>query len=285
MPNLQIDQAAGIRRMAKQKPVRVIAVTSGKGGVGKTNVTVNLAVAMAQTGKEVMIMDADLGLANIDILLGLYPKYNLSHLVNGERTLDEVMVTGPEGIKIVPASSGIQSMAELTTAQHTGLVHAFSELSCDLDVLLVDTAAGISDSVVTFSVAAQEVIVVICNEPTSLTDAYALIKLLNRDHGIGRFRIVANMVDGANEGRELFIKLSKVTDNYLDVTMEYIGSIPYDTFLKKSVQKQRPVVDAYPRSKATLAFKGIINKIDACAIPANPAGHVEFFLERLIESG
>ena len=195
------------------------------------------------------------------------------------------MITGPEGVKIVPASSGIQSMAELSTAQHAGLIHAFSELSFGLDVLLVDTAAGISDSVVSFSMAAQDVIVVICDEPTSLTDAYAMIKLLNRDHGIKRFRVVANMVDNANAGRELFLKLARVTDHYLDVTLDYVGAIPFDDFLRKSVKKQRAVVDAYPRSKAAMAINTIAKKIDSWPIPTNPAGHVEFFIERLIQSG
>ncbi|OGT19953.1 MAG: cobyrinic acid a,c-diamide synthase [Gammaproteobacteria bacterium RBG_16_57_12] len=271
--------------MAKPRPVRVIAVTSGKGGVGKTNITVNLAIALAQAGKDVMIMDADLGLANIDVLLGVYPKYNLSHLVNGERTLEEIIINGPEGIRIIPAASGIQRMADLTKAQHAGLINAFSELSVDLDVLLVDTAAGISDSVLSFSKASQDVLVVICDEPTSLTDAYALIKILNRDFAIPRFRVVSNMVDSANGGRELFAKLARVTDHYLDVTLDYAGAIPYDEYLRKSVQKQRAVVDAYPRSKAAMAFRSLAKKIEEWPIPLSPMGHVEFFLERLIESG
>lgn len=279
------DQAEGLRRMKKPKPVRVLAVASGKGGVGKTNITVNLAVAMAQQGKRVMVMDADLGLANIDILLGLHPKYNLSHVFNGERTLEEVIVDGPCGIKIIPASSGIQNMAELSPAQHAGLIRSFSELSFDLDVLLVDTAAGISDGVVSFSMAAQEVLIVVCDEPTSLTDAYALIKLLSKDYGMHRFRIVANMVGSVQEGRELFAKLTRVTDKFLDVMLDFVGPVPYDEHLRKSVRKQRAVIDAFPRSNAAVAFRGLEQKVARWPIPQSAAGHVEFFVERLIQAG
>ena len=158
------DQASGLRRMTKPHPVRVIAVASGKGGVGKTNVSVNLAMAIASEGKDVTILDADLGLANIDVLLGLHSDKNLSNVINGECDLEEILLDGPGGIKIIPASSGVKNMAELTPAQHAGLVSAFSELNHNIDVLLVDTAAGISDSVVSFSRAAQGVVVVVCDE-------------------------------------------------------------------------------------------------------------------------
>jgi len=191
----------------KNKPVRVIAVTSGKGGVGKTNVSVNLGISLASMGRNVMLMDADLGLANVDVLLGLRPRFNLSHVISGERPLDEVLVDGPEGLKIVPASSGVSSMAALAPAEHAGVIRAFSELKQPLDVLLIDTAAGISDSVIAYTKAAQEVIVVLCDEPTSITDAYALIKLLNREYDIHRFRVLANMVSSVQTGNELYRKI------------------------------------------------------------------------------
>ena len=186
MPDTRdMDRAAGLRRGAKGHAVRVMAVTSGKGGVGKTNVSVNLAAAMINNGKDVMLLDADLGLANIDVLLGLNPTYNLAHVLNGSRSLEEVIVKGPGGLKIIPAASGIKNMANLSPAEHAGLIKAFSELSDRLDVLVVDTAAGISDSVISFTRACQEVIVVVCDEPASITDAYALIKVLSRDYGQG----------------------------------------------------------------------------------------------------
>ena len=269
--------------MSNPHPVRVIAVTGGKGGVGKTNVSLNMAIALAHMDKEVMVMDADLGLANIDVLLGLHPKYNLQHVIRGERTLEEVIVEGPAGIKVVPASSGIKDMAELSPSQHAGLVRAFSELNQKLDVLIIDTAAGISDSVVTFTRAAQEVIVVVCDEPASITDAYAMIKLLNREHGLFRFRVLANMTQSAQQGREVYEKIVKVTDRFLDVAMEYIGCIPHDDYLIKAIRKQRAVVEAYPRSKASMAYKTLAEKTTKWPVSTTAGGHLEFFVERLIQ--
>ena len=270
--------------MSKPKPVRVFAVASGKGGVGKTNVSVNLATSFAQMGRKVMIMDADLGLANVDVMLGLQPRLNLSHVIKGECTLEEIILDAPGGIKVIPASSGIQNMAELTPAEHAGLIRAFSELNTDLDILIVDTAAGISDGVVSFSKAAQELIVVVCDEPASITDAYALIKLLNRDHGMRRFRVLANMAHSEKEGRELFAKLVKVTDRFLDeVVLDFLGSVPYDENLRKAVKKQRPVVDVFPGTKASLAFKEIAKRADKWPMPTAADGYLEFFVERLVQ--
>ena len=266
----------------KNRPVRVIAVTSGKGGVGKTNVSVNLGVSLASLGRNVMLMDADLGLASVDVLLGLRPRFNLSHVVSGERPLDEVLVDGPEGLKIVPASSGISSMAALAPAEHAGVIRAFSELKQPLDVLLIDTAAGISDSVIAYTKAAQEVIVVLCDEPTSITDAYALIKLLNREYGIHRFRVLANMVSSVQAGNELYRKILQVTDRYLDVALDFIGAIPNDDYLRKAVQRQKSVVDAFPRCKSSLAFKKLAQKADSWPMPTTAGGRLEFFVERLI---
>jgi flagellar biosynthesis protein FlhG len=280
----KFDQAAGLRRMAKPRPVKVIAVASGKGGVGKTNVSVNLSMALSQIGKDVLLLDADLGLANVDVLLGLRTKYTLADVIDGSRTLEEIIVTGPEGLKIIPASSGVQNMAELSTMEHAGLIRAFSELSHSIDVLIIDTAAGISDNVVTFTRAAQEVIIVVCDEPTSITDAYALIKVLNKDHGVCRFRVISNMVQGIQEGRELFAKIMAVTDKYLDVQLDFMGIVPYDEYLRKAVQRQKAVIEAYPRSKAALAFKTLSQKADKWPVQGNAGGHVEFFVERLIQA-
>jgi flagellar biosynthesis protein FlhG len=276
------DQASSLRKMNQSRLIKVIAVTGGKGGVGKTNVTLNTAIAMAKLGKRVMVLDADLGLANVDVMLGLRVEKNLSHVLSGECTLDEVLVEGPHGIKIAPATSGSQSMTELTPVEHAGLIRAFSELRSQIDVLIVDTAAGISEMVLSFSRASQDIVMVVCDEPTSLTDAYALIKILNREYGVFRFKIVANMVRDMREGQDLFNKLSKVTGRFLDVALELVATIPYDENIRKSVRKQRAIVDAFPGSPAAIAIKGLAQKAITWPIPTQPGGHLEFFLEQLI---
>lgn len=284
MSDIRIDKPMGIRPVGHAGPVRVVAVTSGKGGVGKTNVSVNLAISLASGGKEVMLMDADLGLANVDVLLGLHPLYNLSHVISGERNINDVVLTGPEGVRIVPAASGIKTMADLSPAQHAGIINVFSDLTINPDVLLIDTAAGLSDGVTAFTKAAHEVIVVLCDEPASITDAYAMIKVMSREHGIHRFRVLANMTRTPQQGIDLFNKMVKVTNRFLEVTLDYMGCVPYDEYLLKSVQKQRAVVDTYPRSKAAVAFKNIAQKIEKWPVPDIATGNMEFFIERLIRA-
>ncbi len=266
-------------------PVQVIAVTGGKGGVGKSNVSVNLAICLAEMGRRVVVLDADLGLANIDVLLGITGRRNIADVLSGQCSLREVLVDGPKGIKIVPASSGTQRMTALSPMEHGGLINAFSDLADNIDVLIVDTAAGISEGVVSFLRASQEILMVVCDEPTSITDAYALIKLLNRDYGLFRFRILANMVRTPQEGRMLFAKLTKVIERFLDeVALQYVGSIPQDDAVKKAVQRQRAVVEAYPRSKAAIALRALAQKADSWPLPASPRGHLEFFVERLVNA-
>jgi flagellar biosynthesis protein FlhG len=279
------DQAAGIRNMNKSKPVRVIAITSGKGGVGKTNLSVNLGISLCQLGQRVALLDADMGLANVDILIGMYPEYNLSHVLSGEKTLTDIMLNGPEGLKVIPGASGIQKMSELSALEQAAIVRAFSDIDQDLDVLIVDTAAGISGSVINFARACQEIIVVVCDEPTSLTDAYAFIKLLNRDYGLRNFHVLTNMVQTVQQGHLLFQKLTKVTDRYLDVSLQFDGAVPFDEYLRKSVQKQTPVVAAFPRSKAALAIKAIAGKINTWPLKSQAGGYIEFFIERMLEYG
>ena len=264
-------------------PVQVVAVTGGKGGVGKTNVSINLSLALAEMGRRVALLDADLGLANIDVLLGLSTKNNLADVLDGKASLDEIMLKGPGGIRIIPASSGTQSMASLSQQEHAGLIHAFSDIGEQIDVLIIDTAAGISDTVVSFVRAAQEVLVVVCDEPTSITDAYALIKLLNRDYDMFRFRVLANMTRNVQEGQKLFNKLTTVTDRFLDVTLQYVGQIPFDESVRKAVQKQKAVYQMSPRSKASVAFRALAQKVDVWPIPSSPRGHLEFFVERLVQ--
>ena len=284
MINTVLDQASGLRKMSQNNNngVKVIAVTGGKGGVGKTNVSLNTAIALGQLGNRVLVLDADLGLANCDVMLGLRVERNLSHVLSGECELDEILVEGPAGIKIVPATSGSQSMVELSPSEHAGLIRAFSELNTEFDILIVDTAAGISDMVLSFSRAAQDVMVVVCDEPTSITDAYALIKVLSREHGVYKFKIVANMVRSMRECHELFAKLSKVTDRFLDVSMELVATVPYDENMRKATRRQKVIVDLFPNSPAAIAFKTLATKAVKWPIPNQPSGHLEFFIEKLV---
>jgi len=217
------------------------------------------------------------------VVLGLHPQYDISHVLSGERTLEEVVVEGPLGLRVVPGASGIQALSEMGPAEHAGLIRAFGDLAGEIDTLIVDTAAGISDTVLSFSRASHEVVVVVCDEPASITDAYALIKLLNREYGVERFRILANMVRSAQEGRDLYNKMCRVTDRYLDVMLSYIGSIPYDDNLRKAVRSQKPVVEAFPRSRSAQTFKNLAKKADNWPVPEGVSGHLQFFVERLIQ--
>lgn len=264
------------------RPVKVIAVTGGKGGVGKTTVTANLGVAMAARGLDVMLLDADFGLANVDVVLGLAPRRNLGHVLAGECGLEDIIVPGPRGLKVVPAASGLGRMAVLSSPEHAGIIHAFSTLTRGLDVLLVDTAAGLSPSVTTFSKAAHHVLVVVCDEPASITDAYGLIKVLSREHGVGRFAVLANQVTSPGQGRELHHKIARVCDRFLDVTLEYAGHVPHDDYLKRAVQHQQAVVEAFPSSSSAQALKILAARADKWEVPGEARGHLEFFVERLV---
>lgn len=277
------DQAHGLRQRRMTKPVKVISVTGGKGGVGKSNISVNLAVALAMEGHRVMLLDADLGLANVDVMLGLKVKRNLSHVLNGDCDLEDIIITGPEGMKIIPAASGTKSMAHLSEMEHMGLVRAFSSLSEQVDYLIVDTAAGIADNVISFTLASQEVLMVVCDEPTSITDAYALIKVLSQEHNIYNFKVLANMVRSPQEGRHLFSKLTAVSDRFLDVGLEYVGSVPFDENVRNAIRKQKPFVQTYPRSPAAVAIKQLAKKVDDWPLPSSARGNIEFFMERLVQ--
>lgn len=268
--------------MGERAATNVIAVTSGKGGVGKTNVAVNLAVGLAQEGQTVLLFDADLGLANVDVALGLRPRWDISHVLSGEKSLQDILMPGPAGIHIVPASSGVARMADLEPAEQAGLVRAFSELALPVDTLIVDTGAGIDSTVLTFAGACQQVVVVLCDEPTSLADAYALVKVLNRECSVKRFDILANMVENDVQGRQLFARLCNVTDRFLDVNLGLLGCLPRDEYLRKAVQAQRAVVLEYPRSPAAKALRLVASKL-AAARPEPLGGGIAFFIERLLD--
>ena len=284
MPSGKFDsaQTAGIRAAVRPDPVQVIAVTGGKGGVGKTSVAVNLATALASQGKRVLLFDGDLGLANVDVLLGLTARQTLEHVLDGRCTLEEAVIDTPLGFKVLPGASGVARLANLSTAEHLGLVQAFSHLTAGLDVLIVDTAAGIADGVRQFCQAAQHVLVVLRDEPASLTDAYALIKVLHRDHDVRRFRILANMSAAPGAGEALYRKLERVANRFLEAVLEYAGEIPDDAFVRNAVREQRSVVNAYPSSAAARAFLRLAKHTGKWPAAAGPRGNVEFFIERLL---
>lgn len=267
--------------MSENNGIKVIAVSGGKGGVGKTNVSVNMAVGLAKSGKSVMLLDADLGMANVDIMLGIQPKYDLHHVITGKCTLEEIIHKGPFGINIIPAASGIGKMGELSVEEQASLIRAFGDLTTPVDILIIDTAAGISPSVISFTKAAQEIVVVVCDEPASITDAYSLIKILNKEHGVKSFQVLPNMVKNLEHGTKLFKKLLNVADIYLDVSLSLLGSIPMDEKLKEAVRNQSAVIDCFPHSASSIAFHQLVKRINDSPVVSTTTGYLEFFIERV----
>ncbi|GJM05512.1 MAG: site-determining protein [marine bacterium B5-7] len=268
----------------RKKTTQVIAVTSGKGGVGKTNISINLALALSDRDKTVTLMDADLGLANVDVLLKLKPLRNLSHVIEGDCELKDILIDGPNNIRIIPASSGIKMMNQLTPSQNAGLIHAFDELEESTDFLIVDTAGGLSDSVIRFCSAAQEILVVVCNDPASIADAYALIKILNHDFRIQRFQVVVNKVQTDAEGCGLFERLRSVTEQFLDVVLHLKAIIPYDDNILRAVRQRRAYYLSYPSSKSIKSFKKLAFEVDKQNRTVRASGGLTFFAEKMIGS-
>jgi len=267
-----------------QPNMRVIAITSGKGGVGKTNIVANLGFALSQLGERVLILDADLGLGNLDILLGLAPKYNLSHIITGSKTIAEVTMQGPGGINILPASSGIQELTELTHEQKANILNNLDSLTDFIDTLLIDTAAGISSNVLYFNAAAQDILLVVSPEPTSITDAYALIKVLSLNYSTKNFKMLVNMAKNSDEAYDVFKQLSQVTDRFLDVEIEYIGHVFFDENITKCVKLQKVVSELYPNTRASKCFLSLARKISNSPPPYYPEGESNFFWKRLLRN-
>ncbi len=277
------DQASRLRDLAQgQAPestlfnCRVVAITSGKGGVGKTNVVAGLAVSLARLRQRVIVLDADFGLANLDILLGLSPKYTLEHVLRGERVLEEILVEGPEGIRILPASSGIQELTRLDTSSELRLVQGLQRVSATADWLLIDTAAGIHDSVVKLLMAAQEVILVTTPEPTSLVDAYAMVKVIHLRDPNKPFWLLVNNGQGQDEAEETIAQLQAATERFLGRSLNVLGMVPADPFLLQSVRQQRCVADVFPRSPSARAFTQIA-RVLFDRVPLRPEGFAAFW--------
>ncbi|MGD9949511.1 MAG: MinD/ParA family protein [Desulfobulbus sp.] len=288
------DQADTLRAMntpatnpsgSTQTTTRVFAITSGKGGVGKTAVVANMAVLLARMGKRVLILDADLGLANIDVVFGLAPGHNLNHFFSGEQGLEAILTDGPEGIKILPAGSGVQRFTRLDSHQKMRLLEALDEMNNDFDFVLIDTEAGISENVTYFNTAAQEILVVTTPEPTAITDAYALMKLLSNQYHEKHFNLIVNFIKNEDEALDVYRKLTMVANRYLDISIDYIGSIPRDKMMVDAIRKQRVLVQLYPESKTACAFEALARTIVQEPQTIEPKGSIQFFWKRLLEFG
>ena len=263
-------------------PPRVIAVTSGKGGVGKTNIVTNLAYSLARKGKKVLVLDADLNLANVDVLLGLTPKFNLHHVLIGEKRLRDILIKAPGGFQILPASSGIMELADLSEEQKLFFLSEISALGNIIDIMLIDTAAGINNNVIYFTLAAQEKVVVLTPEPTSLTDAYAMIKVLSSLHDVKRFRILVNSARTEKEALAVFRQLTLVSDRFLgSLSLDYLGFIPYDNKLPQAVRSQRLVVDMSPRSTSSGKFFDLAEQLIQEEPEPHTDGNIKFFWKGL----
>jgi len=250
------DQAENLRRMMRSSPAprgsaRVIAITSGKGGVGKTNIAVNMAIQLARMGQRVVILDVDLGLANIDVVMDLKARYNLSHVIRGEKSIQEVIVRTADAVAVVPGASGLVEMADLTDGQRNNLIHSFDALGRVADLILADTAAGISKNVMGFARAADEVIVVATPEPTSITDAYATIKLLVKENFRGKINLIINMAANAAEGNRTAARIVRVSMQFLRRKVYYLGFLLRDAAVARAVQRRRPFTLENPKSVAS----------------------------------
>lgn len=300
-----MDQAEGLRTMIEPHPEtreangkavrdqrecalshwpRVISVGSGKGGVGKTNVVANLAFAFTRLGKKVLVFDADLGLANIDVLLGLTPKYTIQHLLNREKSVFEILTKGPGGMIILPASSGVLELVDLDESQKIFLLNELDLVAETVDLLLIDTAAGISSNVLYFNMAAEESIVVVTPEPTSITDAYALIKVLSTKYKKESFTILINSAQNSQEAKEAFKKISAAVDRFLGSTsIDYLGFVPFDAKLPLAVKHQRPVLEAYPQALSSRCFMEMAKILLEKPMPKRTYGNVQFFWQHLFQ--
>ncbi|MBT8328137.1 MAG: MinD/ParA family protein [Desulfofustis sp.] len=263
---------------------KVISVTSGKGGVGKTAVVSNIGICLARAGSKVLILDADLGLANIDVVFGLTPAYNLNHFFSGEADLESIMVKGPYDIHILPAGSGLQSFIQLESDHKLKLLDGLDSLKINFDYLLIDTEAGISENVTYFNTAAQEIILVTTPDPTAITDVYALMKLLSTRYHEKHFNLVVNLVAHEDEALDVYRKLSIVSNRYLDISIDYLGSIPTDQQMTEAIRKQQAIVELFPNSSSAASFNALAERLAIMVTRRYPKGSVQFFWKQLVQT-
>jgi len=284
LPNRSQDLArlATAPRGHEGPALRVVAVTSGKGGVGKSNIVINLGLALAHQGLKVLLIDADLGLGNLNILLGLKPRLTIHDALSLHCGLSEVIVEGPGGLRILPASSGIPELADLDEYQKLFLLDELDHLAESLDAVLIDTGAGISRNVLFFNLAAQETVLVANNQPTSIMDAYALLKILATRYGRKRFKLLANGVTRAAEAETVRQTLSKVMDRFLgpEIALEFLGLIPYDAAIPRAVMRQQPVLELFPEAPASQSFRALAQTLWQSP-PPRADGNIKLFGRRL----
>lgn len=287
-----MDQANNLRNLINKNGMqnytelssRVITVTSGKGGVGKTNFSVNLAILFSKMNKRVVIIDADFGLANIEVLFGIIPRYSLADVLKGQKDVEEVLTDGPMGIKFISGGSGLKELSNITEKQMNYFINNFSYLDAISDIIIIDTGAGISKSVINFIKASDETIIITTPEPTSVTDAYALIKTIKEENQrIPDFKVVVNRVDDEEEGLEIYNKISRASSRFLGIQLQNLGYIPYDRFLVKAVKHQEPATICFPNCEFTKALEKIGSNL--MNIPyKNESGNngIKGFMKRLV---
>lgn len=278
------DQAEGLRRLLARDTVRVVTLTSGRTGVGKTNIVVNLAAALAKRGRHVLVLDEQQGKGSMETLLGLTARYDLMHVIRREKTLDEVMLRGPEGVDIVSAGNGLRVLGELGQEDQDWLVQSFRQLSKTVDVVLVDAIAGIASNVLPLSLASQEIVIVVSQHPSSIKDAYALIKVLNQNFAIHRFHILASKVKNEQEARALYDNMAKVAVRFLDVSLDFMGYVPFDEKLRQAARICRPVVEAFPVAESAKTLRNLAETMEQWPQPSGEDGCLEAFMQRLIQS-
>ncbi len=277
-----MSQIKTLKKLSKNNLTKVLAITSGKGGVGKTNIIANLAYSLKKLGKKVLLLDADVGLGNVDVLLGLAPKFNISHVISGKKTIKEIIVKGPGNIDIIPASSGIQEVTTLNKNAKLSLMDQIDEIGLNYDYFLIDTGAGIYDTVTFFCNAAQEIFIVATPDPTSITDAYALMKVMNKKFGEQCFNLIVNFVKSEKEATNVYTNLSLVLDKFLGVRLKFTGYILHDPNLVKSVRNQKLIVEQFPESNATKCFKKLARFIDKMEFNIEKQGSIQFFWSKLL---
>ncbi len=267
--------------MSKSTTTQIIGIASGKGGVGKTTVSVNLAVMLASMGKKVMVFDADLGLANAQLAMGCRTPYNFSHVLSGEKTVKEIIIEGPMGVKLVPGASGIQHMASLSQVETAGIIQAFSDIEEDLDYFIVDLAAGLSDTVMTFLRACQHRFIVLKNEPSSIADAYGTVKVMIQDYQLNNIGLIPNGVFSQDEGERLYGSINSVIQNFLGSRVDYLHSITQDEMVLRAIKASQPLVNFAPSSIASRDFRALSKVVTNLDKNVSMSGGLQFFIERL----